>query len=67
MSHPCRIPGCPRPAKDQQLMCWPHWRRVPKALNRAIFATYAAGGGTDYRANVEEAVRIIQEKEAGEQ
>ncbi len=38
MSRPCAIPGCERPAKDHQLMCWPHWCRVPKALNRAIFA-----------------------------
>lgn len=22
-------------------MCWAHWRRVPKALNRAVFDTYA--------------------------
>jgi hypothetical protein len=21
-------------------MCWPHWRRVPKALNHAVFDTY---------------------------
>jgi hypothetical protein len=66
MSHPCRIPGCPRAAKDHQLMCWPHWRRVPKVLNRAIFSTYASGPRADYLANVEEAVRVIQEKEAEE-
>lgn len=63
MSHPCAIPTCPRPAKDQQLMCWPHWRRVPRALNKAIFETYRGGMGADYRANVAEAVRVIQEKE----
>ena len=45
-------------------MCWPHWRRVPKALNRAIFDTYAYGPIADYRANVAEAARVIQEKEA---
>lgn len=67
MSHPCRIPGCPRPAKDQQLMCWPHWKRVPKALNRAIFETYANGPRADYLANVEQAVSVIQAKEAEEQ
>lgn len=60
----CAIPDCPRPAKEHQLMCWPHWRRVPKALNRAIFDTYANGPHDAYRANVEEAVRVIQEKEA---
>jgi hypothetical protein len=64
MSHACAIPGCERPAKDRQLMCWPHWRRVPKHLNRAIFETYAGGPVADYRANVAEAIRIVSEKEA---
>lgn len=63
MSRPCRIPGCPRPAKDRQLMCWPHWRRVPRALNRAIFDTYANGPRSTSLDNVREAVRVIQEKE----
>jgi hypothetical protein len=40
MSHLCAIPDCERPAKDGQLMCWPHWRRVPRALNHAVFDTY---------------------------
>jgi hypothetical protein len=66
MPHQCAIPDCTRPAKDNQLMCWPHWRRVPKALNRAIFDTFANGPADAYRINVAEAVRIIQEKEAAE-
>ena len=66
MSQPCRIPDCERPAKDGQLMCWPHWRRVPKALNRAIFDTYRNGPRAAYQANVTEAVRVIQAKEAAE-
>lgn len=66
MSHPCRIPDCPSPAKDGQLMCLLHWRRVPRALNRAIFATYSNGPREDYLANVAEAVRVVQEKEAAE-
>lgn len=61
--HQCAIPDCERPAKDGQLMCWPHWRRVPRALNKAIFHTYAYGPIADYRANVAEAIRVVQEKE----
>jgi len=61
---PCAVPGCTAGAKPQQLMCWPHWRRVPKVLNRAIFDTCANGPAESYRANVAEAVRVIQEKEA---
>jgi len=37
---PCPVKGCTAHAKPQQLMCWPHWRRVPKALNHAVFDTH---------------------------
>lgn len=60
----CAIPGCGRLAKDSQLMCWPHWCRVPKAVNRAIFATYAAGKGADYDQHVADAVAAVVAKEA---
>jgi hypothetical protein len=56
MSHACPIPDCERPAKDGQLMCWPHWRRVPRALNKAIFATCAYGPHGAYLAHVAEAI-----------
>jgi hypothetical protein len=63
MTHACAIPGCERPAKDRQLMCWPHWRRVPKALNRAIFDTYAHGPRDAYRENVAAAIDMVNAKE----
>jgi hypothetical protein len=47
-------------------MCWPHWRRVPKELNRAIFATYRDGPRKDYLDNVREAVAVVEAKEAEE-
>jgi hypothetical protein len=66
MSHLCAIPDCERPAKDGQLMCWPHWRRVPKHLNRAIFDTCGSDvHEEEYEAVVAEAVRVIQFKESG--
>lgn len=65
MGHPCAIPDCPRAAKTGQLMCWPHWRRVPKVLNKAIFATCGRDPEA-YAANVEAAVSVIQAKEAGQ-
>lgn len=63
VGHLCAIPDCHRPAKDGQLMCWPHWRRVPRVLNKAIFATCGRDDQA-YDAHVAEAVRVIQEKEA---
>lgn len=38
--NPCPVKGCTAHAKPNQLMCWPHWRRVPKPLNHAVFDTY---------------------------
>lgn len=65
MSHPCAIPHCTSPAKDGQLMCWPHWRMVPKALNKAVFETYRnfRKDPEAYRANRDEAIRIVTEKD----
>lgn len=63
MSRPCAIPGCTRPAKDHQLMCWPHWCRVPKALNRAIFATVHDRPRTEYRKHVSAAIAAVVAKE----
>lgn len=63
VSHPCRIASCSRPAKDGQLLCWPHWRGLPRRLKDAIFETYRNGMGEGYDANVEQAVKLIDEKE----
>jgi len=68
VSHDCAIPNCTRPAKDHQLMCWPHWCRVPKALNRAVFAAYRnlrSDPGT-YRAARGAAVAAVVAKETAE-
>lgn len=46
-------------------MCWPHWRRVPRALNKAIFYTYQHGPRADYRANVAAAISAVTAKERG--
>lgn len=70
MSHACAIPGCDRPAKDGQLMCWPHWRRVPRALNYAVFSTYRdlgrfPGAGERYRIARDAAISAVVAKENG--
>lgn len=73
MSHHCAIPDCPRPAKDGQLMCWPHWRRVPKSLNHAVFDTFGTmqrahgvdriEAARDYQQARDAAVAAVVEKE----
>ena len=74
---PCPIAGCTAHAKPRQLMCWPHWRRVPKPLNHAVFDTFRAydtakpGTGIDdryleYLAARDAAIAAVEAKEAAE-
>jgi hypothetical protein len=64
VSHPCPIDNCTTPAKDGQLMCLAHWRRVPKALNHAVFDTYRniRNDQAAYRQARDEAIRVVNEK-----
>lgn len=64
--HDCAIPGCTNGAKPHQLMCWPHWRRVPKVLNHAVFDTYAniRKDPQSYREARDAAIAAVVAKEA---
>jgi hypothetical protein len=50
-------------------MCFQHWRRVPKAMQRAIWATYRPGQCDDwnitraYADAAQAAIRAVAEKE----
>jgi len=65
---PCPVKGCTAHAKPQQLMCWPHWRRVPKALNHAVFDTYRnmRQDPEAYREARDAAIAAVEAKEADE-
>ena len=43
MSHPCHARGCSTPVRPELLMCLRHWRMVPAAIQRAVWATYRPG------------------------
>ena len=47
-------------------MCWPHWCRVPKVLNREVFATFRAlrSDPAAYRTARDAAIAAVVEKEA---
>jgi hypothetical protein len=66
--NPCPVKGCPARAKPNQLMCWHHWRRVPKALNHAVFDTYRnlRNDPNAYREARDAAIAAVEAKEAGE-
>lgn len=47
MSHKCHAIGCEKEVPPHLLMCFPHWQRVPKRLQRDVWATYRAGQEVD--------------------
>ncbi|GGZ02457.1 hypothetical protein ACFSTD_09630 [Novosphingobium colocasiae] len=65
---PCPIKDCAKHAKPGHLMCWPHWRRVPKALNHAVFDTFAnlRNDPTAYIQAKDAAIAAVEAKEAAE-
>lgn len=66
--NPCPVKGCTAHAKPNQLMCWPHWRRVPKALNHAVFDKYRnlRHDPVPYRQARAAAIAAVEAKEADE-
>lgn len=64
--NPCPVKGCTSHAKPNQLMCWPHWRRVPKPLNHAVFDTYRnlRHDPAAYRQARDAAIAAVEAKEA---
>ncbi len=41
--HRCHARHCDTPVKPEMLMCLKHWRMVPKAIQRRIWAEYRPG------------------------
>lgn len=69
MSHVCHAKGCSVPVPPKLLMCRKHWRLVPRALQRQVWAHYRAGQEIDKRPTMEyldvadEAIRAVAKKE----
>lgn len=51
--HTCHAHGCTAEVPPKLLMCLKHWRMVPKALQRAVWATYRSGQEIDKQASRE--------------
>lgn len=51
--HHCHARGCSTPTKPEMLMCFKHWRMVPRDLQRAVWATYRPGQCDDKRPSPE--------------
>jgi hypothetical protein len=72
----CPVAGCSNIRKSEHLMCWPHWRRVPRILQRGVWDTFnSLGRHTDapdyferhanYRKAAADAIAAVEEKERG--
>lgn len=53
MSHHCHAVGCSVEVPEKMLMCAPHWRRVPRLLQSAVWGTYRAGQETTKNPSLE--------------
>jgi hypothetical protein len=38
--HDCAVEGCVSPAKPGQLMCWPHWKGLPRQIQNEVNSTW---------------------------
>ena len=47
MAHTCHAAGCDTPVLPLNLMCLPHWRRVPAAMKAAVCDAYRPGQEQD--------------------
>ncbi len=43
MTHTCHVDGCDLECEPRRLMCAPHWRMVPRDLQKAVCRHYRAG------------------------
>src|SRR5712691_8301184 len=67
--HTCHATGCKVAVPPRQLMCLPHWRMVPEAARRAIWAAYRPGQeirkdpSLEYLAAARAAIRAVEAAE----
>lgn len=43
MEHHCHARGCQAQVKPELLMCWNHWRLIPKKIQQAVYLHYRPG------------------------
>lgn len=63
--HHCHARGCERAVPPKMLMCYPHWRMVPRLVQRKVWATYRDGQeitkdpSREYLAAAREAIEAV--------
>ena len=73
MKHTCHAKNCTAEVPPRLFMCKPHWRRLPKHLQDAIWEHYEPGQevrkdpSREYLSAADDAVKWLAEKEAEDQ
>ena len=52
-AHHCHATGCTTHCKPEWLMCYRHWKMVPRTLQQAVWAAYRPGQCDDMRPSPE--------------
>lgn len=65
MTHSCHATDCAIMVPPNIFMCARHWRMVPKPLREGIGTGWSMGGGSPYRVNCDEAIRVVAATEGG--
>lgn len=61
--HFCAATGCHQVISVRFLMCWPHWKKLPRALQRDIWRTSRHADRSEYNWHVDQAIQAIVERE----
>ena len=59
MAHECHAIECHTPVPPSRLMCLKHWRMVPRAIQKRVWAEYRPGQEVDKQPTTEY-LRIMQ-------
>lgn len=66
MTHECAADGCKKEISIALLMCRPHWKKVPRPIQRSIWRTVHIAG-SDYYSHVTDAILAVAQAESGGQ
>lgn len=63
MTHKCAADGCKKEISLAYLMCRPHWRKVPRQIQRGILRTVGDRDRNLYYLHVVEAIEAVSKAE----
>lgn len=56
----CLFPGCTHERRRGHVMCWPHWRHVPRGMQDDLKATWRRDGLVKMLEKIPEAKEAIE-------